>query len=336
MNKECKYCKEQIEYDRPRQLGNHVGNCKMNPNRKSIKHKLIEYNLKCIKCDTNYVLHLTENNFNKNKYIKHCSLTCANSKKMNDITKIKISKSLIEYNNTKPNIIKEIKTKLCKNCNKEFNINNRITCSNECAKILQSNGSKKGGLQNYNFNRTIVDIDKETFIYALLDNFGQIRYIGKSDNPINRLKNHIKESKYKRTHKEKWINSLLQKGLKIELLILETCHYKNWQIMEEMWIGLAKSWNIELTNGTRGGEGSDGFRGKKHTEETKLKLRLKRLGKKNLSFNSKGENNSRCQLLDIDIYNIRNKYNNKSIKDLSLLYNVTTSYMNQIVKYKVR
>ena len=47
--------------------------------------------------------------------------------------------------------------------------------------------------------------------------------------------------------------------------------------MEEFWISLAKSWGFNLTNGTSGGEGSNGFKGKKHSEETKRKLREKTL-----------------------------------------------------------
>ena len=65
---------------------------------------------------------------------------------------------------------------------------------------------------------------------------------------------------------------MIENNLKPGLEILDKCKYKDWQLMEEMWIGLFKSWNIKLVNGTRGGEGSNGFSGKKHSEKTKQKL----------------------------------------------------------------
>ena len=116
-----------------------------------------------------------------------------------------------------------------------------------------------------------------TYIYALTDEHKNIRYIGKSNNVEVRYKYHLKESKQKRTHKEKWINSMLEKNIKPGFFILEECAFSDWILMEEFWISLAKSWGFNLTNGTSGGEGRNGFKGKKHSEETKRKLREKTL-----------------------------------------------------------
>ena len=113
-----------------------------------------------------------------------------------------------------------------------------------------------------------------TYIYALCDEYNNIRYIGKANNIEKRFKNHLKESKYKRTHKEKWINSMIERGLKPTHFILDECISSDWILMEEYWIEQAKVWGFKLTNGTSGGEGSNGFKGKKHTQETKYKLSI--------------------------------------------------------------
>ena len=52
-----------------------------------------------------------------------------------------------------------------------------------------------------------------TFIYLLKDPITlDIKYIGKSDDPNNRLTEHIRKSKYKNTYKNNWINGLLESG----------------------------------------------------------------------------------------------------------------------------
>jgi predicted GIY-YIG superfamily endonuclease len=59
---------------------------------------------------------------------------------------------------------------------------------------------------------TIIFMIYKTYIYTLSDSFGNIRYVGKTDNPIKRLKTHIYESKkLKKTHKHNWILSLLNR-----------------------------------------------------------------------------------------------------------------------------
>lgn len=113
-----------------------------------------------------------------------------------------------------------------------------------------------------------------TFIYTLSDASG-IRYIGKSNNPLYRFKVHLKECKLKRTRKEKWIFSLLEKGNKPILEILEEIEDSNWEHAESFWISQFKAWGFNILNGTDGGDGSNGFKGKTHTEETKQKLRNK-------------------------------------------------------------
>ena len=118
----------------------------------------------------------------------------------------------------------------------------------------------------------------KTYIYTLSDNSG-IRYVGKSDNPEIRLTKHLKECKMKRTRKEKWIFSLKESGGIPILEILDEIDSKEWSFFESYWISQLKSWGFNLVNGTSGGEGSDGFRGKKHSEESRNKMSERLKGK---------------------------------------------------------
>ena len=129
---------------------------------------------------------------------------------------------------------------------------------------------------------------------------------------------------------------MIENNLKPGLEILDKCKYKDWQLMEEMWIGLFKSWNIKLVNGTRGGEGSNGFSGKKHSEKTKQKLRILSTGRKHIKKNM-GESNPRCKLTDIDIIKMRELYKTGiKISLISKQFNISKNYTNEIVNNKKR
>ena len=149
----------------------------------------------------------------------------------------------------------------------------------------------------------------KTYIYTLSDNSG-IRYVGKSNNPKERLRIHLKECKMKRTHKEKWIFSLKESGEIPILEILDEIEDKEWCFFESYWISQLKSWGFNLLNGTSGGEGSDGFRGKKHSEETKERLRKSSAGRKGVPM--PGTKNGRA------------KINEEIVKEIKILLRDTT------------
>lgn len=110
----------------------------------------------------------------------------------------------------------------------------------------------------------------ETYIYALIHpQTKEIKYIGKSDIPKTRLRQHITDTRKpgRKNKREAWIKSLLNKELKPELIILEKVTKYEWREKEREWIARYKD---QLKNDTNGGDGIDGY---KHTPESLLKMK---------------------------------------------------------------
>ena len=117
-----------------------------------------------------------------------------------------------------------------------------------------------------------------TFIYKLLDpETLEIRYVGKANNPDDRLKQHIAHSRHqaKETHAGYWIASLWKRGLKPILEIIEEVPFAIWEARELYWI----EWHLQhghpLTNTYFGGKGVSMI-----PPETREKMRKAHLGKK--------------------------------------------------------
>jgi len=124
-----------------------------------------------------------------------------------------------------------------------------------------------------------------TFIYALKEpDTGEIRYVGKSDSPKERFKQHVREAKKGGTHNRTWILSLQKLGLLPVLEVLDSVPSVEWDFWEREYIRLFKALGFRLTNTTEGGDGVflrvPGFTGKRHSEESNEKNRLAHLGKK--------------------------------------------------------
>lgn len=100
-----------------------------------------------------------------------------------------------------------------------------------------------------------------TFIYALTDpNTSEVRYVGKSDYPLNRLFKHLQEArnnKGRNKHKIHWIQSLLSNGLIPQLVILEEILLEeDWEGKEQYWINYYRQLvGDKLTNIADGGQG---------------------------------------------------------------------------------
>lgn len=140
-------------------------------------------------------------------------------------------------------------------------------------------------------------------IYKLLDPItNEVRYIGYTNKTLKRrLSAHIRDSiNNNKTHKHKWIRSLLKRDLKpIIKRVKKIPKGKDWVEYEIKYIA-KYSTLTKLTNGTLGGDGLRateitkaklrkariGFR---HTEETKELMRKAKLGKTGKDCpNSKG------------------------------------------------
>jgi predicted GIY-YIG superfamily endonuclease len=94
---------------------------------------------------------------------------------------------------------------------------------------------------------------KVIYIYGLKDpETNEIRYIGRASDLSRRLYEHHQLKRLNtQTHKNKWLLSLINKGLKANIEILEECNELNWSEREKYWIANTPN----LTNTTKGGEG---------------------------------------------------------------------------------
>lgn len=118
---------------------------------------------------------------------------------------------------------------------------------------------------------------KEVFIYTLSHpETNEVRYVGKTIKSLNaRLRRHISDSEREDNYRTKWIRSLIKRGLKPKIEILECCLEENWQECEKYWIMMLRFLGVRLINATDGG---DGMSGHLHNEETKAKISRSRIG----------------------------------------------------------
>lgn len=95
------------------------------------------------------------------------------------------------------------------------------------------------------------------FIYALLDEFGEVRYIGKSDDPEWRLVIHWRIRNREENYKSHWLRTLTYPP-RLKILDEGT---GPWQDTERFWIAFYRDEvGARLTNLTEGGEGTSGYR----------------------------------------------------------------------------
>lgn len=96
-----------------------------------------------------------------------------------------------------------------------------------------------------------------TYIYALKSPEGEVRYIGKTVNPIGRLRQHIHSAKTSRYHNANWIRSILARGDRPVMDVLYAVpEGEPWQEYEKYFIGAYRAMGFKLTNVHDGG-GSD-------------------------------------------------------------------------------
>lgn len=110
------------------------------------------------------------------------------------------------------------------------------------------------------------------YIYALADPAnGQIRYIGKSIRPLERLTNHCNEKSV--CHRTNWIKAMIREGRRPVIGILDRLdESEDWKTAEQRWIKYGRECGWNLVNETDGG---DGVRNLSAEARAKLSLRFK-------------------------------------------------------------
>lgn len=119
------------------------------------------------------------------------------------------------------------------------------------------------------FGQPASKFSRVTYIYALTDPAGTVRYVGKSDAPMFRYRRHLKD--VADTRKGRWIRALASAGQSPVLRILQAVAFERWQDAERSWI--AKLGTAALTNSTEGGKGP-----LEPSPEVREKMRQRKLG----------------------------------------------------------
>lgn len=145
------------------------------------------------------------------------------------------------------------------------------------------------------------------YLYGLYDPLtGDLKYIGISVRPKERLVNHCNESSH--SPKSIWIKSIMDKGYRPYLYIFEKIRVgDDWAAIEMAYIRFAIAIGVDLTNSTDGGEGVLNLRGepkkrmlntwpgRKHSQDSIIKIGIASKGRvhdeswrKNMSVKMKG------------------------------------------------
>lgn len=88
-----------------------------------------------------------------------------------------------------------------------------------------------------------------TYIYVLvcpLD--GLIKYVGKSNNPEKRLKDHMLDFRCMDLNKAMWIRQLRSKKMRPEMVIVDEIESFEWKYWESWWCSYMKSLGYKLFN----------------------------------------------------------------------------------------
>lgn len=88
-----------------------------------------------------------------------------------------------------------------------------------------------------------------TFIYILICPVdGLVKYVGKSNNPNKRLKDHTLDFRNMDYNKSLWITKLKQQKLKPEMVIIDEVSAFEWKFYEEFYSQYFKSLGYSLFN----------------------------------------------------------------------------------------
>ena len=82
-----------------------------------------------------------------------------------------------------------------------------------------------------------------------------MKYVGKTNSPIERYRNHLNKARDGGTYKRNWINSLRKKGMKPVFEIIKEIPIDEWKFLEKYYIKYYKDKGCKLVNLMDGGEG---------------------------------------------------------------------------------
>jgi hypothetical protein len=117
-------------------------------------------------------------------------------------------------------------------------------------------------------------------IYSLVDpGNGEIRYVGKSQHPQQRLYFHLHASASEITHCYRWIDRLKRQGLRPTMIILEDNPIDGDSAAEIRWIAQLRNAGCDLTNTADGGNGGATITGRNLTPEWKANIGAANLGR---------------------------------------------------------
>lgn len=88
-----------------------------------------------------------------------------------------------------------------------------------------------------------------TFIYILICPMdGFVKYVGKSNNPEKRLKDHLLDFRCMDLHKAMWLKELRTKKIKPRLEVIDEVDSFEWKEKESFWCKYFKGYGYTLFN----------------------------------------------------------------------------------------
>lgn len=123
-------------------------------------------------------------------------------------------------------------------------------------------------------------VKEKTYIYGLIEpTTNELRYIGKTVDVNRRHRRHITEVNLHDSHKDRWIRKLLKNNYIPEIIIIDLVKTNEWQYWEMFYIEYFKFLGCNLTNGTKGGDEPPSTKGRKHSENSRIKMSKSKKGK---------------------------------------------------------
>jgi hypothetical protein len=120
-----------------------------------------------------------------------------------------------------------------------------------------------------------------TYIYTLHDpRDWSIRYVGKANDPVSRLKVHIRQPLL--IGMRRFVDDLRIVGMAPTLNVLQITSQSQWKYWEQFWIATVRASGADLLNIAKGGNGCQegaGHAGIKHSAQTRTKFSLQRKGR---------------------------------------------------------